>query len=83
MLDYYGVFYEDIKAYLPKVVRMRNNVVHRGLFKADQSGEDDEVAKLRNVLEELLVRVFLTLLDYRGRYSSPLSNLESVELVRC
>jgi len=83
MLDYYGVFYEDIEAYLPKVVGMRNNVVHRGLFKADQSGEDDEVAKLRNVLEELLVRVFLTLLDYRGRYASPLSNLESVELVRC
>jgi hypothetical protein len=83
MLSAYGIETSDIHDDLPALVEMRNNVVHRGILQFETSRADSfEVERLKNVGEELLVRVFLTMLGYVGHYNSPLYNLAWRELPR-
>lgn len=81
MLDRYKVACEDLRGKLREVINERNAVIHRGLFR---SGREDggHLERCENLAEELLVRIFLTLLDYRGRYNSPLYNLDWRQLPR-
>jgi hypothetical protein len=76
MLDDYGVFIEDVEGDLRRAVDLRNEVVHRGLLPYGEGPEGGEAERSTNVIEELLVRIFLTLLDYRGHYISPLCDLD-------
>ncbi len=77
MLKSYSVGFNDLRSQLRDLIKMRNAVTHRGLFRADElDPSSTEVERLRNVAEELLVRIFLTLLAYDGRYISPLYDLD-------
>ena len=78
MLQSYGVEVADLEGDFRQLVQMRNAVVHQGLFRGSA-----EVERLRNIAEELLVRVFLTLLNHKGYYNSPVYDLKWRQLPRC
>lgn len=83
MLHNYGVEIGDIKKDFSHLVKNRNFVAHIGLFYEDGRDPDKiQLERLEDIAEELLVRIFLTLLDYNGRYNSPLYGLNWRELPR-
>jgi len=63
----HGVPVDDLKAGIPQLVRLRNDIVHRG--QASPKNQPHLERRLA-VLQELLARVFLTLLRYHGPYCS-------------
>lgn len=68
MLAFYGVPLDGLDEHLDRMVRARNDIVHRGFH---ESGEgDDRLRFLEDVLRELLKRIFLQILGYRGRYDT-------------
>jgi hypothetical protein len=74
MLAAYGVPLTGIEEHIPKAIAARNDVVHRGLYLASENRRDLYIHVA--VLRELLKRIFLTLLGYRGEYHSQLNGPE-------
>lgn len=66
MLSCYGVPLDGLEEHLDRMVRVRNDVVHRG-FHAPSKG-DASLRFYESVLRELLKRIFLQLLGYNGQY---------------
>ena len=63
MNEHYGVPLVDIDDAIGALVRVRNDIVHRGLYEGG--------AKLSShlfVLEELLKRTFLSIIEFEGKY---------------
>lgn len=73
-LKCYGVPISDIATEIPSLISLRNHVIHRGRqLEADDS---QPLSYSIAVLRELLTRVFLSLLRYRGTYQSFLNGPE-------
>lgn len=66
----YGVPMRGLESSLPGLIKLRNEIVHRGIAR-------DRGAKFLQgqvgVVRELLIRIFLKLLNYQGTYDSYLS----------
>jgi hypothetical protein len=72
-LAYHGVPVDKPKEVIKILVKLRNDIVHRGQASPENQ---PHLEKLLAVLRELLARVFLTLLRYRGPYFSYLAGCE-------
>jgi hypothetical protein len=73
MLKGYGVPMAGFEDVLPGLIKLRNEIVHRGVAR------EGDVRKLQHEVDrvrELLTRIFLRLLDYQGRYDSYLTGKE-------
>lgn len=68
MLKNYGVPHSDLFAMIPKVVKARNEIVHRGVARSENL--KDSLRDCVSAAEELLTRIFLTLLKYDGVYTT-------------
>lgn len=77
LLTHYDVPIHDLEASLKfAVVDCRNDLVHRGLL--HKIGDDsDRIHQNSDLAEELLKRIVMAMLGYRGQYISALYNLES------
>jgi hypothetical protein len=70
MLNGYSVPWNDLQEFLPELIQNRNGIVHQNVAREELQ------AKLQQhvtIVRELLTRVFLTLLGYRGKYYSYLT----------
>jgi hypothetical protein len=63
-----------IEKEIPSLIKLRNEIVHRG-HKAE-SGLPQPLSYYTAVLRELLTRIFLSLLQYKGEYQSYLNGPE-------
>lgn len=66
MLTEYAVPTWGLEDAIQEVIKLRNRIVHQGLT----SSTPEELIRLVAVVRELLKRLFLTLLDYKGQYQS-------------
>jgi hypothetical protein len=55
----------DLEVDIPKLIKLRNDLVHGG-----EAGDSEELQRLERVLRELLSRVVMTVLGYKGGYNS-------------
>lgn len=67
MLTAYGVPLNDIDSSIRDAIDARNIVVHRGMYSGDPDAANRLVRHVA-VLRELLKRIFLVLVEYRGSY---------------
>ncbi len=75
MLEEYRVPMDGIESALD-VIKVRNDIVHRGLYvRSDESEEN--LSYHVAVLQELLKRIFMALLKYEGSYQSFLNGPET------
>jgi hypothetical protein len=74
MLQHYQVPLHGIKEQIPDLVSLRNDIIHIG--HQPQDAVHPGLDFYNAVLRELLVRIFLTLLGYRGKYQSFLEGPE-------
>jgi len=63
-LGYYKVGYSDIIGDLGNLIKIRNNIIHRGLSEK----EFDALIEAYDKLMALVQRIFLALLNYEGSY---------------
>lgn len=63
-LGYYNVGYSDIIGDLGNLIKIRNNIIHRGLSEK----EFDALIEAYDKLMALVQRIFLALLNYEGSY---------------
>lgn len=73
-LKHYGVPISDIEAEIPSLISLRNDIVHIG--HQPEAEESRPLSYSVAVLRELLTRVFLSLLEYKGEYQSFLNGPE-------
>jgi len=66
-LEYHAVSADDLLPSLPGILRLRNDVVHRGLSSGYRDGSFDACC---DNARELLARIFMTHLKYSGPYES-------------
>lgn len=76
MLQHYQVPLRDLVGEIPKLIQLRNDIVHIG--HRPRSPDNPGLAHYNSVLRELLTRIFLTHLEYEGQYQSFLSGPEWV-----
>ncbi len=57
-----------------KLILIRNRIVHRGIYKANDG--EESLTYYLVIIQELIKRIFLTLLDYHGSYWSFLNGAE-------
>lgn len=76
MLDADGVPYEGLADAIKKAISARSGILHGSRGKSRVAGEN---VRHVAVLRELVKRIILTLLGYRGRYISYLNGVEGVE----
>jgi hypothetical protein len=70
MLKGYGVPMAGLENVFPELIKLRNDIVHRGVARERQERViRQEIERVR----ELLTRIFLRLLDYSGLYDSYLT----------
>lgn len=67
LLNTYRVALVGIEASIPAAIAARNLVVHRGVY-SDEPDASERLLEHVMVLRELLKRIFLKLLEYRGSY---------------
>ncbi|MBI4745796.1 MAG: hypothetical protein HY786_04465 [Deltaproteobacteria bacterium] len=77
MLRYYEAPLDGIEQEIEGLVGVRNKIVHRGLYIS--ALENQSINDYLAVLRELLKRVFLTLLKYRGQYQSFLNGPDWID----
>lgn len=77
MLKDYEVPLDGIEQEIYELVGVRNKIVHRGLYVPER--ENQSVNDHLAVLRELLKRIFLTLLKYRGQYQSFLNGPDWID----
>lgn len=68
MLEDYRVPLDGLIEYLPDLIKVRNKIVHSGLHKP--SNDQKSLGTYLSAAEELLRRIFLSLLDYDGTYQT-------------
>lgn len=68
MLAEYRVPMDGLNEFIPDLIKVRNEIVHRGLHVP--SSEQDSLNEYVSAAEELLRRIFLSLLDYDGTYQT-------------
>ena len=71
MLKDYKVPLQGIENQIPLIVKIRNDIVHRGTASEDTLS-DENLFSYTAMLRELLKRIFLTLLRYEGEYQTGL-----------
>lgn len=65
-----------IEGKIGKLIHVRDKIVHRGLYEA----QEEDINYYLNILRELVKRIFLTLLKYNGEYQTFLEGPEYVKL---
>lgn len=77
LLEHYRVPIDDLRGDLKFiVVDCRNDLVHRGLLR--RIGDDSaRIHRSSDIAEELLKRIAMAMLGYRGQYISVLYNLDT------
>lgn len=80
MLSEYRVPLDGLTAFIPELIDVRNKIIHQGLHK--QSAEQDSLSMYVAAAEELLRRIFLSLLDYEGFYETYFETVDSKEFRR-
>jgi hypothetical protein len=73
-LGKHKVLLDDIEQDIEPAISARHKIVHRGLYHQDSG--DQSIRDHLAVLEELLKRIFLSLLKYEGEYQSFLNGPE-------
>jgi hypothetical protein len=73
MLAAYDVPLLALENVLPTLIRLRNDIVHRGIARREYQ---PHLQRHVDIVRELLTRVFLKLLDYHGTYDSYLDGTE-------
>ena len=68
MLAAYRVPLDGLTEWIGNLIRVRNNIVHRGLH--DPRGKDIELAEHVAAAEELVRRIVFALLGFQGRYQT-------------
>ena len=68
MLAEYRVPLDGLGEFIPDLIKVRNIIVHRGLH--TPSTEQKSLGTYLSAAEELLRRIFLSLLDYDGTYQT-------------
>ena len=64
--------YSDVQLKPAKIVRIRNDITHRGQLKyVNEERELKKIYKQYKALWSVLIRVFLKLLQYNGSYFDP------------
>ena len=71
VLQQLGVPHDDLKGDIPKLIAARDRIVHTGRLKGNVN-----LDRCDSILRELLSRIILTLLEYRGSYCSYLNGYE-------
>lgn len=80
MLSIYRVPLDGLNEVLPELIKIRNQIVHRGFH--EQSSEQKSLRKYLSALEELLKRIFLSLLDFRGQRRTFFNEIEFKDFER-
>jgi hypothetical protein len=68
MLMEYRVPLDGLVEFIPDLIEARNKIVHKGLH--ERSTDQKSLSTYLSAAEELLTRVFLSLLDYEGDYQT-------------
>jgi hypothetical protein len=74
MLAEYRVPLDGLMEFIPDLIKVRNKIVHRGLHSA--SNEQRSLGTYLSAAEELLRRIFLSLLDFDGSYQTYFKTVE-------
>lgn len=56
-----------------QLFKIRNQIIHRGL---SQDDEKFPLSEYLSILEELLIRVFLSMIDYEGKYNTYYNHID-------
>ena len=80
MLSLYRVPLNGLNDFLPELIKIRNQIVHRGFH--EQSSDQKSLGKYLSALEELLKRIFLSLLDFRGQRRTFFNEIEFKDFER-
>jgi len=75
MLIEYRVPLNGLAEFIPSLIEVRNRIVHKGLH--EQSNDQKSLSTYLSAAEELLRRIFLSLLDYEGSYESYFETVDS------
>jgi hypothetical protein len=74
MLTQLGCEYGDLGVTLNEIYDMRNKIIHRGLYRPKEEGRERlEMDRVDSALDELTLRVLLSILRYDGFYYSDLA----------
>jgi hypothetical protein len=68
MLSEYCVPLDGLNDFIPDLINVRNDIIHRGLHNKSTNQKSLSIYLL--VAEELLRRIFLALLNYEGKYNT-------------
>lgn len=69
LLDYWGVSYDDTELGFEEIVKVRDDVTHRGKYYSKESDfEYENIFKAYKSLALILPRIFLAMLKYDGQY---------------
>jgi hypothetical protein len=69
LLKYWGISYDDTEITLDEIVYVRNKITHEGRFSDQPDFQSvSYLWKVYNGLFNILARVFLAMLNYRGQY---------------
>ena len=69
LLDHWGITHSDTGITLEDIVKIRNNITHRGRHDSGNDRESfDEIVNAYEGLFAILTRVFLSMLGYEGQY---------------
>jgi hypothetical protein len=72
LLDHWGITYSDTGITLEDIVKIRNNITHRGKHECGNDIESfDEIVNAYEGLFAILTRAFLSMLGYEGQYYDP------------
>jgi len=80
MLTEYRVPLDGLTEFIADLIRVRNKIVHKGLH--EQSIDQRSLSTYLSVAEELLRRVFLSLLEYEGNYQTYFETIDSKSFKR-
>ena len=62
----YRVPSDGLVEFIPNLIKVRNKIVHKGFH--ERSTDNKSLSTYLSAAEELLRRIFLSLLDYEGDY---------------
>ena len=80
MLAEYLVPLNGLNEYLPDLIKVRNKIVHSGIHKP--SNGQMSLDTYLSAAEELLRRIFLSLLDYDGNYNTYFETIDDIPFKR-
>lgn len=66
LLDYWKIKYSDLNVTINEIVKIRNDITHRGHHVG--GGEEETIFRVYLGLITILSRIFLAMLNYKGEY---------------